>query len=434
MPPFRAVLLALVLGQAFTRADEGPPKDGADLGPAGWSPSAPRDEIMPKCFVDSSRHLTDHGALAISGNANPLEYGGWSRTVGGIVAGRYYRLTAHYHAESVPDLRRQVIARLDWLDGSGGRVGEPDYAYETAAAGDWTASMLNVPAPVQASSVRIDLILAWAPKGTVWWDGISLEPSRPAPDRWVRIGTVSVHPRNDPDNIGRYLHELDEIAAEQPDIVCLGEELLNEGNSRTYASTAEPVPGPSTARLGAAARRHGMYLVAGLIERDGPGIYNTSVLIDRRGAVQGKYRKVYLPREEVEGGLTPGDSCPVFDTDFGRIGMMVCWDAEYVEPARALALQGAELVLVPAAGGYLDLLKARALENHVYVVSSGYDVESAIIDPTAAVLFSTKTAPAHRVVRINLSQRFVDPWLGDMRPRYHKEIRSDLYLPAPARD
>jgi len=114
--------------------------------------------------------------------------------------------------------------------------------------------------------------------------------------------------------------------------------------------------------------------------------------------------------------------------------MMVCWDAEYVEPARALALQGAELVLVPAAGGYLDLLKARALENHVYVVSSGYDVESAIIDPTAAVLFSTKTAPAHRVVRINLSQRFVDPWLGDMRPRYHKEIRSDLYLPAPARD
>jgi predicted amidohydrolase len=248
----------------------------------------------------------------------------------------------------------------------------------------------------------------------------------------VRIGTVSVHPRNDPDNLGRFITELDKIAAEKPDIVCLGEELLNEGKSGTYAGTAEPIPGPSTARLGESARRHGMYLVAGLIERDGRGIYNTSVLIDRRGTVAGKYRKVYLPREEVEGGMTPGNACPVFDTDFGRIGIMVCWDAEYIEPARALAFQGAEIVLVPAAGGYLDLLKARALENHLYVVSSGFDVESAIIDPNGTVLYSTMASPAHGVVQVNLARRFVDPWLGDMRPRFHKEIRTDIYIPSPA--
>jgi predicted amidohydrolase len=111
---------------------------------------------------------------------------------------------------------------------------------------------------------------------------------------------------------------------------------------------------------------------------------------------------------------------------------MICWDAEYIEPARALGYQGAEIILVPAAGGYLDLLKARALENHLYVVSSGYDVESAIIDPTAAVLFSTKAAPTHKVIAVNLAQRFTDPWIGDMRPRYHKEIRPDVYLPTPA--
>jgi predicted amidohydrolase len=435
MARLHSVLLALALGPALAKGAEVQPTGEMDLGSPGWVASAQRDEVMPRCFVDTSKRLTAHGSLAISGNGNPLEYGGWTCRVPGITGGRYYKLTAHYRVESVPEERRQVVARLDWLDSSGNRVAQPDYAYETAADGDWTRTDLNVPAPEGASAVRIDLLLGWAPKGTVWWDGVSLEPSQPPPDRWVRLGTVSVHPRNDPDNIGRYIHELDEMAAEKPDIVCLGEELLNEGRTVTYTSyadSAEPIPGPSTARLGEVARRHNMYLVAGLIEREGHALYNTAVLIDRLGRVQGKYHKVYLPREEIEGGLMPGDSCPVFDTDFGRIGLMICWDAEYIEPARALGYQGAEVVMVPAAGGYLDLLKARALENHLYVVSSGYDVESAIIDPTGAVLFSTKSPAAHRVIRVNLAQRFLDPWIGDMRPRYHKEMRPDLYVPTPA--
>ena len=172
-----------------------------------------------------------------------------------------------------------------------------------------------------------------------------------------------------------------------------------------------------------------MYVVAGLIERDGRAAYNTTVLIDRQGNVAGKYRKVFLPREEIEGGLTPGDSCPVFDTDFGRIGIMVCWDAEYVEAARALGSQGAEVILVPAAGGYMTLLKARALENHLYIVSSGFDFESAIIDPTGEVLFSTKDSGVDKVIRVNLRDRFTDPWLGDMRARFRKEMRPDLLTP-----
>jgi predicted amidohydrolase len=245
----------------------------------------------------------------------------------------------------------------------------------------------------------------------------------------VRIGTVSLHPHHNPDNVGAYLHAIDEIAKEKPDIVCLGEEILNEGDSKTYLETAETIPGPSTRRLGESARTHGMYIVAGLIERDGPGAYNTCVLIDRHGNVVGKYRKVYLPREEIEGGLTPGSSCPVFDTDFGKIGMMVCWDAEYIDSARALAVQGAEIIFVPAAGGYLTLLKARALENHLYVVSSGFDVESSIIDPTGTVLFATMESGVNKVIPVNLAERFTDPWLGDMRPRFHKEMRTDIAAP-----
>ena len=366
------------------------------------------------------------------GKRKSLEYGGWAYPIGNIKAHQYYQLTAYYRTQSVPDERRQVVARLDWLDKSGNRVGQPDYAYETSLVGDWRRVTLKVPSPPGAASVRIELSLGWAADGTVWWDDIGFEETAPPPDRWVRVGTVSLHPRNNPDNLGAYLVALDEIAKDKPDIVCLGEEILNEGKSRTYLSTAEPIPGPSTRRLGESARKYGMYVVAGLIERDGHAIYNTSVLIDRSGNVAGKYRKVYLPREEIEGGLTPGAACPVFQTDFGTVGIMVCWDAEYPEPARALALQGAEIILVPAAGGYLTLLRARALENHLYIVSSGFDVESSIINPKGDVLFATMDSGVAKTISVNLEDRSMDSWLGDMRARFHKEIRTDIAAPDSA--
>jgi predicted amidohydrolase len=403
-------------------------KDGPS--PSGWSSWSPRDEIQPKCFVDSLHYRTPPGSLAISGRSDAAEYGGWARTVPGIKPGQYYRLTAYYRCQDVADPRRQVVARLDWLDASGRRTAQPDYAYETSADGEWTRVTTSVPAPAQAAAVKVELSLAWAAQGTVWWDDVVLEDSAPPPARWVRVATVTVHPHNAADSLGEYLHAIDAIAGEKPDIVCLGEEMLLSGSSKPYSSVAEEIPGPSTRRLGEVARKYNLYIVAGLTEREGHTDYNTAVLIDRRGNVAGKYHKVYLPREEIEGGLTPGVGCPVFKTDFGTIGLMICWDAEYTDPARAMGVQGAEILFVPAAGGYLTLLKARALENHLYVVSCGYDVESSIIDPTGEVLFATKEAGVAKVLPINLADRFLDSWLGDMRPRYHKEMRWDIATPA----
>ncbi|HEY1793932.1 MAG TPA: carbon-nitrogen hydrolase family protein [Opitutaceae bacterium] len=407
----------------------------ADLSPAapagGWSAFAGRAELMPRCDSGAPRSPGSAPVLRIEGAGSPIEYGGWTRTQAGITPGRWYDFSADYRVAGVNDERRQVIARLDWRDAKGERAGQPDYPWETAPDGQWTRLTLRAPAPEGAASVRIELILAWAPEGRLSWRDISLSASTPPPDRWVRLGTVSFHPKANADNVGAFIARLDRIAAEKPDIVCLGEEIRLEGGTAPYLSAAEPIPGPSTRRIGEAAKRHHMYVVVGLTERDGAAAYNTCVLIDRSGHVAGKYRKVYLPREEIEGGLTPGSSCPVFDTDFGRIGIMVCWDAEYPEPARALALRGAEVILVPAAGGYMTLLKARALENHLFVVSSGYDVESAIINPLGDVLFSTMDPDMTKVIPVNLGARLTDPWLGDMRDRFHKEIRPELYAPTP---
>ena len=193
------------------------------------------------------------------------------------------------------------------------------------------------------------------------------------------------------------------------------------GNGKTYAEVSEPIPGPSTRFLGEVARKHRLYLVAGLYERDGKAVYNTSVLMGRDGALLGKYRKVCLPREEIDGGITPGHEYPVFDTDFGRVGMMICWDLHFPEVARELAARGAEVILMPIWGGNEILARARAIENQIYLVASGYDFKTAIFDKAGASLAESTADPCVLVTEVDLNERKLWPWLGDWRSRIWRE-------------
>jgi predicted amidohydrolase len=404
-------------------------QDGADLEASGWKTWSPRPPLLPRCYVDTVCFRSAPSALAISGNSNAAAYGGWTFPFRDLKPGQHYRLTAYFKTRAVAQPHRQVVARVDWRGKDGQRVGQPDYVFKVEPAGNaWKRLAMEVPAPKGASEARLELALGWSPQGTVWWDDISWEEV-PAPEsRLVRLGLVSLRPQNTGSRYGSlqaFLKALDQVAAGRPDLVCLGEGITMVGNSASYADLAEPLPGPTTRALGEKARQHHMYVVAGLYEREGEALYNTAVLIDREGRLAGKYRKVYLPREEIEGGLTPGVTFPVFEADFGRIGIMICWDSEYADPARALAYQGAEIILLPIWGGYMKLMQARALENHLYLLSSGYDVETALIDPLGEVLFSTKESGVYRTFSIDLNQRFADPWLGDMRGRFHKELHWD---------
>lgn len=120
---------------------------------------------------------------------------------------------------------------------------------------------------------------------------------------------------------------------------------------------AEPIPGPSTRRLGALARRHRVVLVASLFERRAAGLYhNTAVVLDADGSIAGKYRKMHIPDDpgfHEKFYFTPGDlGFEPIDTRIGRLGVMVCWDQWYPEGARLMALAGAELLLYPTAIGW----------------------------------------------------------------------------------
>lgn len=121
---------------------------------------------------------------------------------------------------------------------------------------------------------------------------------------------------------------------------------------------AEPIPGQTTDVLCELAAELGVVLIASLFERRAVGVYhNTAAIIDADGRYLGKYRKMHIPQDpgfEEKFYFTPGDlGYKVWDTAYGRIGVLICWDQWYPEAARAAALAGAEILFYPTAIGWL---------------------------------------------------------------------------------
>ena len=131
---------------------------------------------------------------------------------------------------------------------------------------------------------------------------------------------------------------------------------------------AESIPGPSTAAFQKIAKKHGVVIVASLFEKRASGLYhNTAVIIDADGSLLGIYRKMHIPDDPLfyeKFYFTPGDTgFRAWDTKYGRIGVLVCWDQWYPEGARLTALQGAEILFYPTAIGWHPAEKAEYGEN-----------------------------------------------------------------------
>ena len=162
-------------------------------------------------------------------------------------------------------------------------------------------------------------------------------------------------------NLGIIEQRVAEAAAQGAKLVLL-QELHNGAYFCQHESVdefdlAEPIPGPSTERLGRLAKQHGVVLVSSLFEKRATGLYhNTAVVFDADGSTAGKYRKMHIPDDPgfyEKFYFTPGDlGFTPIDTSVGHLGVLVCWDQWYPEAARMMALAGAELLLYPTAIGW----------------------------------------------------------------------------------
>lgn len=206
---------------------------------------------------------------------------------------------------------------------------------------------------------------------------------------------------------------LEKIKDEKADFVIFPEMFCCPYQTQNFPVYAEEEGGPVWQQLSEYAKQYGIYLIGGSMpEKDAEGkVYNTSYIFDRQGKQIGKHRKVHLFDIDVTGGqtfkesdtLTAGDHDTVFDTEFGRMGVMLCFDIRFPELARMMVNDGAKAIFVPAAfnmttgPAHWELsFRTRALDNQIYMIgcapmrdeSAGYISwgHSIVTDPWGRVI------------------------------------------------
>jgi beta-ureidopropionase len=228
------------------------------------------------------------------------------------------------------------------------------------------------------------------------------------------------------------LEKMEFISHYQPDIICLPElfPFFRIPGSPAVRDVAEQPPGKISSRLAEYAGKHGIYVICPIYTESGGKFYNSSVLFDRQGAYVGQYNKIHPTVGEMENGVSPGSlDPPVFKTDFGIIGMQICFDIEWEDGWKKLREMGAEMVIFSSAYGGGITLNSRAWQNKYVVVSSVVSGVSRICDITGEEVASTgRWNPDWAIAPVNLEKAFLHTWpfnreFKNIQAKYGRSIR-----------
>lgn len=423
--------------------------------PEGWQVKSPRDEIRPEFAFENHGGPTQKGSFVIR-HDDREGLDGWFQKSFEVKGGNFVKFHAMRKLHNVKVPRRSALVRVLWQNDEGKMVSadvpkeqaadlghvpsaEPEHPVDGATdANGWTTVDGFYQVPKMATRAVVELHLQWAPGGSVEWSDVELSQSDPPKNRTVKLAAVHYKPsgKSARENCEEFAPLIARAANEKADLVVLGETVPSVGvlDKSLSFETAESIPGPTTNYFGELAKKHNLHIVLSLYERDKHLVFNTAVLIGPEGQLIGKYRKVCLPHGEVERGIAPGNDYPVFDTRFGKVGLMVCYDGFFPEVARELSNRGAEVIAWPVWGCNPQLAKARACENHVYVVSSTFMqpkdgwMISAVFDTTGKPVAHADQWGDIAIAEVNLNRPYIGPWnLGDFRTmiQRHRPVQSD---------
>ena len=207
------------------------------------------------------------------------------------------------------------------------------------------------------------------------------------------------------------------------DIAALPEVAVNGGMKGSAKDISVPLEGTVLDILGAAAKRNKCYVVVPMFAAEDAAktkLYNILALLDRQGKVAGIYRKVHPvdsgKEDMLEGGVLPGKDFPVFQCDFGTLGMQICFDINFDDGWDTLARKGAELVIWSTQSPGIISAQARAHKNHCYLLSSTWRNNITLVDPTGHVVAQETKGPSSILVeQIDLSYALIgwQPKLGN---------------------
>jgi beta-ureidopropionase len=238
---------------------------------------------------------------------------------------------------------------------------------------------------------------------------------------------------------------MESVYAFEPDIICLPETFqiswVNEKKRLDEIAEDEINPGPVTSRVAEIAKRQNCYIVCPVITKKDGRYFNSSILINRQGKIDGVFHKVHPTDAEVlpekyylGGGVIPGPlRPPVFKTDFGTVGLQICMDAAWPENWQSLKEANAEIVLFSSQASYGDTLVNRAWVNHYYIVSGTGD-DARIIDISGDIIAADGEFARWVCAPVNLEKAFIHIWpqvkkFDDIQRKYGRKLRIKIYHP-----
>lgn len=227
--------------------------------------------------------------------------------------------------------------------------------------------------------------------------------------------TLDKKPRTVADNLDWTCGIIDQLAAERPDIVCLTENFDTRETGLNTAQMGQCLDEPTFTRIAQKAKEHAFYILCSFIEKRADRLYNTSALIGRKGELLGHYDKIHPTIWEIEGGVLPGPLAPsVIDTDFGKIGCQICFDANWPRYWHELKEAGAEIIFFPSAFSGGRILQSIATLYHVPIVAACYPQCCRIVDRDGLVLN-----------RQGVYQSWVSATLDLDNPLFHLDFQFD---------